>query len=78
MGKAARGCHSPLSGKFPARGGELSLTQGLELSWLPGCLAELLLQEAYLVCVECVYVCMCDIERKEESVQGNDNKNNKY
>ena len=56
-GKAARGCHSPLSGKFPTRG-DLSLTSGPELSWLPGYLEELLLQEAHRMCL-CVCVCVC-------------------
>lgn len=75
-GKATRGCHSPLSGKFPTQG-DLSLTLGPKLSWLPGCLPELLLQEAHLVCMRvCVYAHACVAET--ESIQGDDNEAKKY
>ena len=81
-GKAARGCHSPLSGKFPTRG-DLSLTSGPELSWLPGYLEELLPQEAHRMCLcVCVCVCVCVYAHacvpETESIQGDDNKAKKY
>ena len=60
---------TPLSGKFLTRG-DLSLTLGPELSWLPGCLAELLLQEAH----RGVCVCVCVCVRARARVCGRDRK----